>query len=411
MNRVYNIGIFSDSPHFVTGYATQAQNIGNILADRGHNVIYFGHGYVGQDIMPGTKFEDGHSHKFRVVGGGREAYMKDVLSIYMKKYKIDALIILLDTFMLFPWIINYDFSPAKLVFYFPSDGGGGLPLQCENILKRCDLSLAMAKFGKKQVEDMYKIPCKHIPHGVNTQTYYPLPKEEKEQLKARMGLSGKFVVGSVFRNQGRKMPDRELKAFALFAKNNPDAILFLHTDPDDAAAVFHMPSLIAKYNLQNKIIFTGMKFYNGFTYKQMNEVYNVMDVFFLTTSGEGFGIPTIEAMACGVPVLVTDYTSTREIALYTNAGMVIDLVGTEFEENPDAHENEILDGTIMGSWNVERAICSLKDANAKLQFLKDNPKVREEFGKNGRKACLEIYDWKVVGPQFIETIEEVAGRH
>ena len=40
---------------------------------------------------------------------------------------------------------------------------------------------------------------------------------------------------------------------------------------------------------------------NGFDWNQMNEVYNLMDVFFLSTSGEGFGVPTIEAMT-GHPI-------------------------------------------------------------------------------------------------------------
>ncbi len=40
-----------------------------------------------------------------------------------------------------------------------------------------------------------------------------------------------------------------------------------------------------------------------------------MDIFLLTTSGEGFGIPTIEALACEVPCVITDFTTTYELLM------------------------------------------------------------------------------------------------
>ncbi len=45
--------------------------------------------------------------------------------------------------------MNIDTSPAKTFFYFPSDGGGGLPIGCEAILKKINVPIAMAKFGQK----------------------------------------------------------------------------------------------------------------------------------------------------------------------------------------------------------------------------------------------------------------------
>jgi len=46
--------------------------------------------------------------------------------------------ILLDTFMLFPHLLNKDLSPAKTIFWYPSDGGAGMPKGCESILKKVD---------------------------------------------------------------------------------------------------------------------------------------------------------------------------------------------------------------------------------------------------------------------------------
>jgi glycosyltransferase involved in cell wall biosynthesis len=409
--RKLNIGILSDSPFLTTGYATIASNMGNIFAEKGHNVFYFAHVYTGQSLVPGTTFEDGRKLNFNIIGQGREAYFKDLLSLYTKMYKLDVLVVLLDTFMGYNWFLSLDLSPAKTIWYFPSDGGSGMPLGCEQILKFVNNPVAMAKFGKQQVEKLYGVPCDYIPHAVDTTNYFPMKEDERKKLRQMWGLEGKFVVGSVFRNQGRKMADRTIKAFALFAKNNPDAILLLHTDPEDPAQVFPLQSLINRFGINNRVIFTGMKYYKGWDYREMYKVYNLMDVFLLTTSGEGFGIPIIESMACGIPVLATDYTTTRELAINNSAGIGINLVGTEESENPDVHCNEIIDGTITGSWAVERGICSVKNAAEKLQFLKDNLQLRRQMGEKGREAVLRDYNWEIVGNKWINMVEQLGGSY
>ena len=125
-----------------------------------------------------------------------------------------------------------------------------------------------------------------------------LSKEEKEMLKAKWGVSGKFVIGVVARNQSRKFLDRTLKSMYYIKQKIPNAVLFLHLDPyDPAGQTFNMFSMIQRYNLENRVFFSGMRAHQGFDWNKMNEVYNLMDCFYLSTSGEGFGIPIIEAMA------------------------------------------------------------------------------------------------------------------
>jgi len=405
-NNKIRFAILSDSPFLNTGYSTQAYNYANKCAEAGMEVYYMASNYIGQDLPPGVKLKDGTEFKFWILGQGREPYFKDLIELKLKELQIDVFMVLLDSFMVFPWFTQLDFSPAKTIFMFPSDGGAGLPLGCEAILKKVDHPIAMAKFGQKQVKKMYNIDTDYIPHAVNIHNFYPLPDDKKLELRKKFGLEGKYVIGTVARNQGRKMMDRTLKSFALYAKENPNAILLLHTDPNDNAAVFPLQHMINYLGIQNRVRFTGMRFHSGFTYKQMNEVYNLMDVFLLTTSGEGFGIPLIEASACAIPTLCTDYTTTRELVKEPKAGLMIDLIGVNEDENPDAHCNEILEGTITGSWAVERGICSLKDCAKKLKILEDK-KLRDELGMNGRRNVEINYSWEVVGKKFVDVITEL----
>src|SRR3990167_7049525 len=168
-----------------------------------------------QDNIPGNiKLKDGTPFNFYLYGGGREAYCRDLIVPRIQNIKPDVTIILLDTFMLYPWLSQMDLSPTKLVGWWPTDGGGGLPNGCEQIVKKCYYPIMISKFGKKQIKEIHNIETDYIPHAVNSELFKPISKKEKEQLKIKYNLVGKYIVGLVGRNQGRKMHDRAIKAFA-----------------------------------------------------------------------------------------------------------------------------------------------------------------------------------------------------
>jgi len=393
MNDKKNIAILSDSPFLCTGYSNQSLKLGNLLVEEGHNILYFASNYLGQNLEPPITIEGNQQINFKVIGQGREQYFKDLLPIYTKQYKIDILIILLDTFMLHgndAWLLKLDLSPAKTIFWFPSDGGGGLPLGCEQILKFVNVPIAMSKFGQQQCKEVHNLNTLYIPHAINTKDFYKLDVDKRLELRKKWNLENKFVIGTVARNQGRKMLDRTIKVMAKYSKLNPNAVLLMHCDPTDVAQVFPIVELIKRYNIENRVIFTGTTYYKGIDYKDMNEIYNLMDVFLLTTSGEGFGIPTVEAMSCQVPVLVTNYTTTKELVIDNNAGLGIDVVGE-----------------ITGSWVVERGLCDIDDAVTKIDYLYKNINIRNDMGKNGRIAVLEKYSWEKIGEEWKKVIKEL----
>ena len=399
----------SDSTFLPTGFATISTNIIYRLKDK-YDCNYLGHNFIGS--FPPRTLPNGWFPKmpFNVIGCGKEPYCRDILGPLTKKMRPDIFGVLLDTFMLQQsGFLQQDLAPAKTVMYYPSDGGGGLPQTCENILRKFHHTVAMSKHGQKQVKDYYNIKSDYIPHACDTSLYKPANKEE---IKKKWGLQGKFVVGTVARNQGRKMLDRTIKAFALFCQDKPDAILFMHTDPVDNAAVFDLRTLISRYSLQNRVIFTGMNFYDGFPLDNMPDVYNAMDVFLLTTSGEGFGVPIIEAMACGVPVVATDYTTTPELVLQDGkAGEGVNIVGTEEVDmfDTDSHKYDILksNGTITGSWTVERGMMDIHDCADKLSRIYADEKLQKLYSRNGRAKAVKYYEWEAVMPKWEKLLQKM----
>ena len=388
----------SDSPLSTTGFARISIEVLNGLAKKGWECTYVGHNLITQPIAKGLTFEDGCKHDFKILGTDGVDFGKNVIVDYINTEKPDVFGILLDTFMVAPWLPNYEFSPAHTVFYYPSDGGqpskfGRLPLNCESVLKKMKNNVAMAKFGQKQVQEAHNLQTHYIPHAVDHKLIHPYTKKKRKAVRQKYGLDDYFIIGTVARNQPRKMLDKTIEMFSLIAPKYPNARLFMHCDPTDVASYFNMSELIARYNLENRVIFTGTKYFKGLSWNSMNEIYNCMDVFLLTTTGEGFGVPLIEAMAAKVPVLATNYTTTPEIVLDNNAGLAIEL-STE----------------IMGSWNVYRAVPDVKDGAKKLSLLIDNKQLRERLGNNGRAAVLKYYTWDVVIEQWHEYLTNLVKR-
>ena len=386
--------MLSDSPFTNTGYATVTLEILNGLNKLGHECHLMAHNYIGQDIPAGNiKLKDGTPFNFHLYSNGRLAYSQDLIVPRIREIKPDFFGVLLDTFMVYPWFLDLDFAPAFSYFYYPSDGGGGLPDGCDNILRKVNMPIAMSRFAQKQVEDCHKLKSFYIPHGVNTSRFYKLTDNEKLLLRKRWGLDNKFVIGVVARNQPRKMLDRTIKVAAEICKKIDNAIFFMHCDPFDSAAGFSILKLIERYNLQNRFIFSGVKFHSGFSYQQMNEIYNLMDIFLLTTSGEGFGVPIIEAQSCEVPVVVTDYTTTKELVL----------------DDGQSGEAIKLSSEVTGSWAVERAIMDDNDCIDKIMKLYNDKDLRIKYGQNGRNKCLNIYDWNKIIPQWENLFKKIKG--
>ena len=427
MEKKLKICILSDSPFICTGYSDQSKKLADYLVRKGHSITFLANAYQGTTIEH-AKLEGGRELNYKIYGQGRQPYFADKISSHLKETKSDAFFILLDTFMMMQaGFLNIDTSPAQTFFWFPSDGGAGLPVNCSQILNKVEVPVAMAKYGQTQVKDYHNINALHIPHGVDSKMFYRLPDNQRNELRAKWGLSDKFVIGVVARNQPRKFLDRTIKAMSLI--DIPNAILLLHLDAADPAQVWDIRNLIKRYNLENKVKFTGMSALKGFPYEEMNDVYNLMDCFFLSTSGEGFGIPIIEAMSCQVPVVATDYTSTPELVINNKAGLGVKLAGTETIEMPliedmpefgtkkydvtyrkttmKDYDDKLMNGTITGSWEVERGLMDVKDAAKKIKYIYDNKEEAKQMGENGRKAVLEKYDFEtIVGPKWEKLLIE-----
>lgn len=138
--------------------------------------------------------------------------------------------------------------------------------------------------------------------------FRPIPtKEARRYLADKYGISRPFFffAGKL---QKRKNIDRILAGYRRYLNATGSTVDFVLAGSRTWASD-DLDTLIKKYDLQGRVIETG--------YIEVNELphfYAACEAFVFATLWEGFGIPVIEAMACGAPTLTSSLSSLPEIA-------------------------------------------------------------------------------------------------
>jgi len=106
-----------------------------------------------------------------------------------------------------------------------------------------------------------------------------------------------------------------LLAFSIFAKDKPDAVIYLHMDMFGAFGGWNLPNLLdaVGINKDQVVLVDQVAYRYGLDQKTLAGLYSAADVYLGTSYGEGFGVGTIEAQACGVPVIVSNFAASPEL--------------------------------------------------------------------------------------------------
>lgn len=214
---------------------------------------------------------------------------------------------------------------SKKILYAPIDAFPFPPVFGE-IADKYDQVIAYSKF---QVESMALLDKKfaktpYVYHGVDTETYYPIPKEDAKRLLIETFLKKNknaqipnlletYLVYFVGTNQWRKDIPTLFRSFVEFNKSVPNAFLIPHTSAHPMSfehGGWYLTNLRDLTGLKNSILFQNASI---FTTEEMNIFYNAADVLAYPTRGEGFGLPSIEAMATKTPVIATRFGPQIEL--------------------------------------------------------------------------------------------------
>jgi glycosyltransferase involved in cell wall biosynthesis len=297
----------SCAPWACSGYGSQTAIWTRKLQEMGHEVIISSYwGLSGSPTLWGG--DDSHDPVTVLPGFGAN-YCSVSLGQHCKRVEPDLVITLGDIWVLDPNILRE--LPAA--HWLPADCR---PMSLAD--RQCiDASgaqlMAMGRWGYERFRTAGYNPV-YCPHAIDTDIFKPA--EDRRALRDLIDVGDNFVIGINAANNDaiRKALPEQMLAFAKFHQNHPDSLLALHTGihqdgGQDLEAVAENLGIIDCIRVVDQY-----RYHSGLvTPGDLADWYNAVDVLSACTYGEGFGIPVIEAQACGVLVVSTDASVMTEI--------------------------------------------------------------------------------------------------
>jgi len=155
-----------------------------------------------------------------------------------------------------------------------------------------------------------------IPHGIDTEIFQPADRQEARQVLGLGVAPSDYLVGNINRNQPRKRLDLTIQIFAEWTRQHriSDAHLLLHCAQKDTG--WDLRRVADYYGVADRLIFTGAEDIRDLQdVSRLKYIYSSLDVQMTTTLGEGWGLTTMEGMACGIPQIVPDSSALGEWAV------------------------------------------------------------------------------------------------
>lgn len=239
----------------------------------------------------------------------------DIIVDYAIKTQADAVITLMDVWRFQPeaWqrVPWYAWAPID---HTP------VPPAVANALNYSRRIIAMSKFGERELKKIGGDPL-YVPLAYDPNVWKP---QDKRRARAEIGIpQNAFWVTFVGVNDStpsRKGIPELLSAWQIFSQKHPDAILYLHTATTGNLPVNNIGGVkidalmtILGLNPDTVKIADAYDYRTGIKTEKLAQMIAASDVMILPSRGEGFGLPIIEAQACGVPVITTKCAAQEEL--------------------------------------------------------------------------------------------------
>lgn len=266
-------------------------------------------------IVSGINYEGApHAHPYTILPAwqGGDMWGMNRFSALCAEYVPDVVIINNDWWNVAAFL---DHAPKGLpIFgYMPVDGQNLNPADIRRLNELAG-AIWYTDFGHQEAVRAGFSGARHvIPHGIDASFWQPVDRASARQDLGLALPADAFIVGNVNRNQPRKRLDVAIHHFASWAhaRNVPNAWLLLHCATKDTG--WNLQRVAEFYGVADRLILTGPQdLRDAVDASRLRLVYNALDLQISTTLGEGWGLTTMEGMACGVPQIVPDWAALGE---------------------------------------------------------------------------------------------------
>lgn len=370
-----------------TGFARVAESVAKHWLER-WDISVLALNYHG-DPTPHQQF-----FRLYVPALGGDMYGYNRVQSVVAAVQPDLICIVNDPWVCAEYLKRLPVDAPPVVLYMPVDGPRLSPTYVRP-LNRAAHAVAYTQFGLAELRRAgLTIPASVLPHGIDPALFHPVPQAEA---RARAGMDpDTYAVLVLDRNQHRKHLDLAFEAFARFAEGKPPTVkLWYHGAVDDEG--WSIEDLANSFDIGDRLLLThrDLTATRGIPLADLKYVYSAADMKLSTTGGEGWGLTTMEAMACGVPCIVPRFSALGE---WTDDQVVYTPV-----ERVRVH---------TGGMNTRYGEINPAVVATQLDELYASAAVRHRIGEAGRqRVTQERFSWSTIAAQFEAVFDQaLAGR-
>ncbi|MFN4245433.1 MAG: glycosyltransferase family 4 protein [Brevinematia bacterium] len=226
------------------------------------------------------------------------------------------------------------------------------------LFKRANLIITVSEFSRSEILKYFpeaKNKIYVIPNGINTQKFKFLDLPRKKQI---------LLIGALAKHKNISVV---LKAFQKIYNTIPHNLIIVGSKDSGMPQDEEMKQIMRQIP-SDRVIFTGR-----LSDDEVVNLYNESEVFVFPSLYEGFGLPVLEAMACGCPVIASNRASLPEVC--GDAAIIF---------NPDDPD----------------------ELSEKIFQLVQNDNVKETLRKKGFER-IKLFSWESIAKQYIDLIKKV----
>ena len=394
MSKKLKVLTLSDHPLSPSGVGTQTRYICEALLRSGKfEIISLGGAIKHQDYTPTTLEEFKDDWRIIPVDGYGTP---DMIRSIMRNERPDFVWLMTDPrFWGWLWSMENEIRPLCPMVYYHVWDNYPYPRFNAKYYESNDRIACISKVSHDIVKNVSpSVESVYLPHAVNTDIFKPVSDEERQLLREKTlhpDDVDKFIVFWNNRNARRKQSGTLIWWFKEWAvKNNiQDKVqLIMHTDPKDVHGQ-DLNHILQRLNLVNReVLFSTQKV----PLDKMHYFYNVADITVNISDAEGFGLATLESLACGTPIVVTKTGGLQE---------QVERGKKKFGVGIDPASKVVI-GSQQVPYIYEDRI-SQRDFNRALtKMYKMSSGQRKQMGLEGRKHVLQNYNFENYQETWVE---------
>lgn len=256
----------------------------------------------------------------------------DLIDPILENERPELLCLMMDVGTAYEWLRYERLKELYTVAYLAIEGAPLMPSWC-TIMKQIQKVIVFTEFTAKAVKEQTGLDFPVIPHGIDHAPFQPYEKDARDVIRKQFRVKpdsqeswgDKFVVGYVKRNISRGQHPRLIEAMKILKDQGyDDIVLYLHCLPFERFFLdgWNLHQIVMQHEVTEKVFF-NFKYkdpWRGIPYDvsttdlpSLIDIYNAMDLFVFPSQAEAFGLPPLEAAACGVPVAASAYGPSWEV--------------------------------------------------------------------------------------------------